>query len=50
MAFKKLAALPGGQESSKRGLNLVAKARQTTKQDLNLANDLSRRKTVQQRC
>lgn len=44
MAFKKLAALPGGQESSKRGLNLVAKARETTKQDLNLANDLARRK------
>ncbi len=44
MAFKKLATLQGGQESAKRGLNLVAKARETTKQDLRLANDLSRRK------
>lgn len=44
LAYKKLATMPGGQESSKRGLNLVAKARETTKQDLNLANDLSRRK------
>jgi tetratricopeptide (TPR) repeat protein len=43
-AFKKLSSMPGGQESSKRGLHLVAKARQATKQDLNLANDLSRRK------
>lgn len=44
LAFKKLAAMPGGQESSKRGLHLVAKAREVTKQDLNLANDLARRK------
>ncbi len=44
MAFKKLANLPGGQESSKRGLNLVAKARETTKLELRLANDLARRK------
>lgn len=43
-AFKKLATMPGGQDSAKRGLHLVAKARETTKQDLNLANDLARRK------
>lgn len=43
-AYKKLATMPGGQDSSKRGLNLVAKARESTKQDLNLANDLARRK------
>jgi len=44
VAYKKLATMPGGQESAKRGINLVSKARQATKQDLNLANDLSRRK------
>lgn len=43
-AYKKLATMPGGQESSKRGLHLISKAREATKQDLNLANDLARRK------
>lgn len=44
MAFKKLATMPGGQDSAKRGAHLVAKARETTKQELNMANDLARRK------
>jgi tetratricopeptide (TPR) repeat protein len=43
-AFKKLATMQGGQNTAKRGLHLVAKARETTRQDLNLANDLARRK------
>ena len=46
-AFKKGATFPGGEERSKRGLDMVAKAKDAAKQDLTLANDLSRKKQWQ---
>ena len=45
-AYKKASTMPGGQERSKRGLALVAKARSTVRQDINLANDLSRKQQL----
>ena len=41
-AYRKAAAFPGGQERSKRGLDLVAKARESARQDLTLADDLAK--------
>jgi tetratricopeptide (TPR) repeat protein len=45
-AYNKAASLPGGAERAKRGLAQVAKAKDSARQDLTLANDLSRRKQL----
>lgn len=45
-AYKKGAEFPGGEGRAKRGLALVAKVRQTAKQDFTLANDLEKRKQL----
>lgn len=42
--YKKASTFNGAQERSTRGLGNVAKARETAKQDLNLAKDLAKRK------
>lgn len=45
-AYKKASTMPGGQERAKRGLDSVAKAQDLAKQDLTLADDLSRKKQL----
>jgi tetratricopeptide (TPR) repeat protein len=45
-AYRKAASLPGGSERARRGMDMVAKAKDVAKQDLTLANDLSRRKQL----
>jgi tetratricopeptide (TPR) repeat protein len=45
-AYQKASNMPGGQERSKRGLAAVAKVRDSARQDLTLADDLSRRKQL----
>ncbi len=45
-AFKKASTFPGGEARVKRGMNQVAKARDVAKQDLTLADDLSRKKQL----
>src|SRR5262249_51433687 len=42
-AYNKCLAMPGSQERARRGLAAVARAREAAKQDLTLAQDLSRR-------
>jgi len=46
-AYKKAASFPGGAERAKRGLDQVATAKDTARQDLTLADDLSNRKQLQ---
>lgn len=43
-AYKKAASFPGGEDRAKRGSDLVSKAREGARQDLTLAQDLSKRK------
>jgi tetratricopeptide (TPR) repeat protein len=43
-AYQKASTFNGGQERAQRGLSMVYKAREATKVDLNLANDLDKRK------
>ena len=43
-AYKKAGSMPGGEKRASRGLAQVAKARQSVKEDLTLAQDLARRK------
>lgn len=45
-AYKKAASYPGAEERSKRGLDLVDKAKDAAKQDLTLASDLARKKQL----
>jgi tetratricopeptide (TPR) repeat protein len=45
-AYQKAMSVPGNEERAKRGLDMVAKARDESRQDLTLANDLSRRKQL----
>ena len=45
-AYKKAQTFPGGEERAKRGLALVAKAREGARQDLTLADDLAKRKQL----
>ncbi len=45
-AYRKATLLPGGAERAKRGAGLVAKARDTARQDLTLADDLAKRKQL----
>jgi len=45
-AYRKAAVLPGGGERARRGLDAVAKAKDTARQDLTLADDLARRKQL----
>lgn len=45
-AYRKGAAAPGGAERAKRGLDLVAKARDSARQDLTLADDLAKKKQL----
>lgn len=42
-AYKKAATFPGAEDRAKRGLNLVAKAKDASRQDLTMADDLARR-------
>lgn len=45
-AYKKAAAFPGGEERAKRGMDLVAKQREVSRQDLTLADDLAKRQQL----
>jgi tetratricopeptide (TPR) repeat protein len=45
-AYKKAAMLPDGADRAKRGMDLVAKARDLARQDLTLADDLAKRKQL----
>lgn len=45
-AYKKAQTFPGGEERAKRGLDLVAKARDAARQDRTLAEDLAKRKQI----
>lgn len=45
-AYRKAATMPGGGERAKRGLDLTAQAREQARQDLTLADDLSRKKQL----
>lgn len=45
-AYKKAQTFPGGEERAKRGLDLVAKARDSARQDRTLATDLAKRKQI----
>ncbi len=45
-AYRKAATLPGGADRSRRGLDLVARAREAARQDLTLADDLARKKQL----
>ena len=45
-AYRKAQSFPGGEERAKRGLALVAKAREDTRQDLTMADDLARKKQL----
>jgi len=45
-AYKKAATLPGGSERAKRGLEQVAKSKESARQDLTLADDLARKKQL----
>lgn len=45
-AYKKAAAFPGSEERSKRGMDMVNKAKDVARQDLTLADDLARRKQM----
>jgi tetratricopeptide (TPR) repeat protein len=42
-AYKKAATFPGAEDRAKRGLNLVAKAKDAARQDSTMADDLARR-------
>lgn len=42
-AYKKAASMPGGDERAKRGLASVAKAKDSARQDLTMADDLARK-------
>ncbi|MBU6450534.1 MAG: tetratricopeptide repeat protein [Cyanobacteria bacterium REEB67] len=42
-AYRKASTMPGGQERATRGLALVAKAKDASRQDLTMASDLARR-------
>jgi tetratricopeptide (TPR) repeat protein len=46
-AYKKAAFFPGNEERVKRGMDQVARAKDDARQNLTLANDLSRRKQLQ---
>ncbi|MBX9667576.1 MAG: tetratricopeptide repeat protein [Candidatus Obscuribacterales bacterium] len=46
-AYKKGGTFPGADKRAARGLNLVAKAKDGARQDLTLADDLSKRKQLQ---
>lgn len=43
-AYKKAGTYPGGEERAKRGMDLVAKAREEARQELTLADDLAKKK------
>lgn len=45
-AYKKAGTFAGGEERSRRGLDLVKKAREGSRQDLTLATDLAKRKQL----
>ncbi len=45
-AYKKAQTFPGGEERAQRGMDLVAKARETARQDLTMADDLAKRKQI----
>jgi tetratricopeptide (TPR) repeat protein len=45
-AYKKATMFPGSEDRARRGLALVAKAKDTAKEDLTLANDLARKKQL----
>jgi len=45
-AYKKASTFPNSAERGKRGLDAVAKAKETARQDLTLADDLSRKKQL----
>ncbi len=45
-AYKKAAAFPGGAERAKRGMDLIAKQKEVSRQDLTLADDLAKRGQV----
>lgn len=45
-AYQKAATLPEGAERSKRGLDQVSKAREAARENLTMANDLSRKKQL----
>ncbi len=45
-AYRKAASFPNSAERAKRGLDAVAKAKDLSKQDLTLANDLARKKQL----
>lgn len=45
-AYRKAQSFPGGEERAKRGLALVAKEREETRQDLTMADDLARKKQL----
>jgi tetratricopeptide (TPR) repeat protein len=45
-AYRKAGAMPDGEKRGNRGLTLVAKARESARQDLTLAEDLARRKQL----
>jgi tetratricopeptide (TPR) repeat protein len=46
-AYSKAATMPGAAARAKRGLDQVARAREAAKEDLTLANDLSKRNQLQ---
>lgn len=43
-AYKKAATFPGGEERAKRGMDMVVKAREESRQELTLADDLAKKK------
>jgi tetratricopeptide (TPR) repeat protein len=45
-AYKKASTFPGAEERAKRGLDLVAKARENNRQDRTLADDLAKKKQI----
>lgn len=45
-AYKKAASYPGAEERAKRGLDLVTKAREASRQERTLAEDLAKRKQI----
>ncbi len=45
-AYKRAGTFPGGEQRAKRGLDQVAKAKEVARQDLTLADDLSRKKQL----
>ncbi|HEY9868984.1 MAG TPA: tetratricopeptide repeat protein [Candidatus Obscuribacterales bacterium] len=45
-AYKKAATFPGGEQRARRGLAMVAKAREAARKDLTFADDLARKKML----